>query len=317
MPSISRVFFGGILDYAGLFPPARLPMDEAFSRFSAHRRTRSGWLIARFVCPAQRLDELTSLMRTGDSVDDCVQIAALGSGGYDPPNFAAALDRDFKAMNSFLTLVGGLAECDVFEVRFPDQGDESETVDYVFDRLSDLDGGQPMPFFEVSLLGDWRHEVARGVAAIAAASHEIDPERRAGLKIRCGGLEAAAVPDVEAIAAAIVWCRDEGLPLKATQGLHHPLRHYDPTLGTTVHGFVNLVAAVLFAREHQLSITSVQTILREEDPAAFSVGDTGLVWRELEVNSTGIENGRSHGITSFGSCSFSEPRDDLAGLGWI
>ena len=56
----------GIIDYAGLFPPAKLPMDEAFRRFLDHRSSADGWMLARFVCPAARLDELEPLLESTD-----------------------------------------------------------------------------------------------------------------------------------------------------------------------------------------------------------------------------------------------------------
>ena len=59
------------------------------------------------------------------------------------------------------------------------------------------------------------------------------------------------------------------------------------------------------------------TIVAEEDPAAFSLTETALRWRELEANFEAVVHGRLHGISGFGSCSFTEPRDDLAALGWI
>ena len=33
----------GILDYAGLFPPAQLPMPEAVRRYQRHRASGEGW----------------------------------------------------------------------------------------------------------------------------------------------------------------------------------------------------------------------------------------------------------------------------------
>jgi hypothetical protein len=103
--------------------------------------------------------------------------------------------------------------------------------------------------------------------------------------------------------------------MKATQGLHHPVRHHDPTLGTTVHGFLNLFAASLLARAHGLDQATIGEIIAEEDPEAFTLTENALGWRELSVNETSVADGRRTAITSFGSCSFSEPRDDLRELG--
>jgi len=314
MPTTARTLFSGIIDYAGLFPPAKLPMDEAFRRFLAHRDSDDGWLLARFVCPAARLAELAPLIEDAGSAP--ARIVALGGGGDDPPGFSASIEHDTEAMRGFGERLGTAATIDVFEVKLPGDGDPSEAVDLTFHHLDDTAEHPPAAFFETPLIGDTPDPDA--VAnAIAAAGHRVDPDRVAGLKIRCGGLEAAAVPAVEPVAAAIAAARDAGLPVKATQGLHHPFRHLDGALGTTAHGFVNLVSASIHSRHHRLDLDTIAAIIGEEDPDAFDVTDAGLVWRELVTPVDAVAEGRRTTFTGFGSCSFAEPRDDLAGLGWL
>lgn len=317
MTTTARNLFAELIDYAGLFPPAGLSMDEAFDRFLRHRAGTDGRLLARFVCPAARLGELAPLIEAADPGADGVRITALGAGGDDPPAFSASIERDAEAMRGFRARLGDLSRIDVFEVKLPRLGHPSEVVDLTFHHLADVAVSTPSAFFETPLTGEPPDPgpVAR---AVAAAGQRIDPAGRcAGLKIRCGGLEAAAVPTVDAVAVAIVAARDAGLPLKATQGLHHPVRHHDPGLGTAVHGFINLIAAALLGREHGLELETVRAIVAEEDPAAFRVDDEGLGWRELACGADAVASGRSAAFVGIGSCSFSEPRDDLADLGWL
>ena len=209
------------------------------------------------------------------------------------------------------------ARVDVFEVKFPAEGDAAAVVDYVLDQLDDTLPHRVDCFFESSLLGGWEDRLVSDVAAIAAAGHEIDPRRRAGLKIRCGGLEASAIPSVEAVAAAVVAARDKKLPLKATQGLHHPFRHRDEALGATVHGFLNLAFATILAGAHQLDEKAVREIIADDDPASFRVTGASLRWRDVEISSDSVQEARTSGFAGFGSCSFSEPRDDLSALGLL
>jgi hypothetical protein len=316
MPTIDRALLSEIIDYAGLFPPAKLPMDEAFRRFVSHRNGDDGWLLARFVCPASRLAELAPLVAAAGESDGPVRLAVLGSGGDDPPALAEAMERDLEAMASFEREIVAAAPIDVYEVKLPREGNFGETVDFVCDRFEQRASHTPQVFFEVPLLGDWRQKVERATRALSAV-HQLAPHRRVGLKIRCGGIEASAVPSVEAVAGAIVAARSEDVRLKATQGLHHPFRHHDPELGTAVHGFVNLLSAAVLAAEHGVDRATVIAIVAEEDPAAFSLTETALRWRELEADFEAVVHGRLHGVTGFGSCSFTEPRDDLASLGWL
>ena len=317
MPTTSRALLSEIIDYAGLFPPAKLPMDEAFTRFLTHRASESGWLMASFVCPAARLEELAPLMESVKLGQTPIRIAALGAGGDDPPGFADAIERDTDAMKAFSDRHQGTALLDVFEVKLPALVDPLEVVDLTCHHLDEVAVRPPVPYFEVSLLGVSVAPFINATAAVAAATYEIDPTRRTGLKIRCGGLNAAAVPSVEAVAAAIIASRDAGLPLKATQGLHHPIRHHDPAHDTMVHGFFNLFAATVLARALFLDEPDVRAIIAEEKPEAFSLTGSALRWRNLETGFEEVVNGRVSAMTSFGSCSFTEPRDDLADLGWL
>jgi hypothetical protein len=316
MPTTSRALFAEIIDYAGIFPPAVLPLEEAFNRFVAHRRSDSGWLVSRFVCPASRLAELASLMENTDLGQTPVLISALGAGGDDPPGFAGSIEQDTEDMKAFSRRLGNQGRIDIFEVKLPAQGDVAEVVDVCFHNLGEVGDRPPRPYFEIPMVGERPdpHLVAK---AIASAAHEIDPIRRAGLKIRCGGLDAAAVPTVEAVASALKATLEAGLPIKATQGLHHPLRGEDSSIGAITHGFVNLLAATALAYEHFLDEETICRIIAEEDPETFRIDAFELCWRDTAVDYSSVVECRLAAFTSFGSCSFSEPRDDLADLGWI
>src|SRR5512136_2844559 len=56
-PSL-RALLGGLIDSAGLFPPAALAMPEAVRRYAAYRAGPHGWMLGRLVVPAARLEEL-------------------------------------------------------------------------------------------------------------------------------------------------------------------------------------------------------------------------------------------------------------------
>ena len=47
----------GIVDYAGLFPPAGLDMDTVVQNYSEYRKSSQRWMLARLVIPASRLSE--------------------------------------------------------------------------------------------------------------------------------------------------------------------------------------------------------------------------------------------------------------------
>ncbi len=47
----------GLIDYAGLFPPAALDLPTAVRNYQAYRRGPHSWMLARFVIPAARVNE--------------------------------------------------------------------------------------------------------------------------------------------------------------------------------------------------------------------------------------------------------------------
>ncbi|MFI6602244.1 hypothetical protein ACIBHX_38845 [Nonomuraea sp. NPDC050536] len=127
----------------------------------------------------------------------------------------------------------------------------------------------------------------------------------AGLKVRCGGLTADAFPTVEHLGAFIRFCVDNDIPFKATAGLHHAVRHFDPSLGVDRHGFLNLVLGVCEAVEGRDPVTVLRTT------------DVGyLVRLALAVPEETTKRARQL-LVSYGSCSTSTPIEDLTTLGVI
>jgi len=248
--------------------------------------------------------------RRGAPAAGPIRLAVLARGGSDSEQLLEGLDADLRDLLVAARRLGARLEADVLELRLPQDGVEEAVVGTV-ERLARSGPWRLTPYFEPSLLGGWRPSLEPAVAAVAGLGGG------AGLKIRCGGLDAAAVPSVESVAAAIAAARDAGLPLKATQGLHHPLRHRDPVLGTVVHGFLNVIAASVLARVHGLGEARIAEIVSEQDASAFAVTSEHLAWRGLAASAPQIRVARRETVVGFGSCSFAEPRDDLHMLGLL
>ncbi|ACU70606.1 conserved hypothetical protein [Catenulispora acidiphila DSM 44928] len=127
-------------------------------------------------------------------------------------------------------------------------------------------------------------------------------------KLRTGGLSAEAFPTPLAVAEFLVGCADLEVGLKATAGLHNAVRHTDAETGFAHHGFLN----VLLAAERAgggAEIEDVAALLALTDGA-----DLAERVKALTVEDTARTRDLFHG---FGSCSFQEPVDDLAGLGLL
>ena len=68
MTDARRALFAGLIDDAGLFPPASLPMAAALESHLAARAGDERWILGRFLCPASRLDELGAALPTDETL---------------------------------------------------------------------------------------------------------------------------------------------------------------------------------------------------------------------------------------------------------
>jgi hypothetical protein len=172
-----------------------------------------------------------------------------------------------------------------------------------------------VPFFECGLGPEHRASLPPFLTALAESTATLG--HPAGFKLRCGGLEASAFPSVEQVAFTLCACRDAGVPLKCTAGLHHPVRRFDAGLGTHMHGFLNVFLAGVLGHARRLGEEQFRAILAEEAAEHFAFDEQGCRWRDFRVSIEEIRAARQNGIISFGSCSFDEPRDDLRAMGWL
>ncbi len=139
-----------------------------------------------------------------------------------------------------------------------------------------------------------------------AARPPVDLPEGAALKLRTGGETHEAFPDDAQLASALADAVEQDLSFKLTAGLHHAVRHSDPATGFEHHGFLNVVLAVHAA---QSGSGDLEAWLAERDASmvAAAVAD-------LDEPARGQVRSR---FLSFGTCSISDPIDDLRGLGLL
>ncbi|MHC4944583.1 MAG: hypothetical protein ACYTG7_16315 [Planctomycetota bacterium] len=320
-------FMQNLIDYAGLFPPAKLELDPAIRNYAKYRGEASAWMLGRFIIPAARLKDLEPYDAELFSVNPPFQFSVLlGAGPLEAESLQAAR-RGSEEIRSFLERHEGRADVGVLETRFPGETAEAAAPERIGAYLLGLEaalteaGIQGMELFaEVPPCGNQGKTDAAAAAGIASfsralASEEDEPAlTRCGFKLRCGGLEAAAFPAAERIAKVVTACRKEGIALKCTAGLHHPLRRFDEEVGVHFHGFFNVFGAALLANGLSIEPGQIEACLLEEEAAAFRFDEGAFAWRDHSLAADDIGRLRRERITSFGSCSFDEPREDLQEL---
>lgn len=55
IPGSLRALLSNLIDYAGLYPPAALPLDDVARKYAAYRESPHGWMLNRVVLPAAKL----------------------------------------------------------------------------------------------------------------------------------------------------------------------------------------------------------------------------------------------------------------------
>jgi hypothetical protein len=319
-----QTLLAGVIDYAGLFPPAMLLLDQAMRNYAAYRATPEAWMLGRFICPTWRLAELAPFHDELFVHGHPFVFAVLGRGGSTRDEFLAHLGNDLRDIAAFRDRHGPRVVVDVLEARLPADvlGQQSAAASLFTECAALIEKNGPpslKPFFECPLRENWRGEVASILAALAE-DHRLALQRprhrchQAGFKLRCGGLEAAAFPTSEQVGFVLTAARSHSIPLKCTAGLHHPLRHFDASIQSNMHGFLNVLVAAVLGATHHLDEKTVCRIIDCTEADRFVFANTWLRWQDLSADAGEIGACRHGVLLSFGSCSFDEPRDDLRSL---
>jgi hypothetical protein len=287
----------GLVDYAGLFPPAGLDMATAVRNYATYLADPDRRILGRFIVPVARLEEWESafpIPARGLTIQPWRLSALVG------PDIAADMARvaDFNRRHR------------------PGRGTgwaTIETTEAVIDSAGAMRvaaGASPEDvalFAEVPIDSD-------PVALVAEASRV-----GARAKIRTGGVTPRSIPDSGRIVEFMRACARSAVPFKATAGLHHAVRGpyrltYEPdSLSAVMHGFINLFLAATFVRIGVPAADAV-AILDETDWSAFRFDAEQVTWRTRQAPAVAIHAMRRNFGLSFGSCSFREPVDEMRAL---
>ena len=299
--STLRALLGGIVDYAGLFPPAALDMPAAVRNYDAYLESGDAWMLGRFVVPVSRLEELDGALAAASAAPPAEwRVAALA--GTD-------IEGDVRAARAFNAAHRGRAAIDVLEARLASPDAIAQPAQLAqLARLARAARDGFTVFVEVPV-----DERVDDLAAVLG---------REGLnaKIRTGGVTADAIPSAWQVVRFIRACLRARVPFKATAGLHHPIRAdyrltYAPDSPTGVmFGYLNVFLAAALMAEG-LDDADAVALLEEARADAFERHDDAVSWRGHVLATAAARRVRERVAVSFGSCSFREPVDELDALG--
>ena len=300
MKASLRALLTGTVDYAGLFPPANLELEPALKNHAAYVRSDDAWMLGAFILPIAKFDAALDL--SPFDVQHRLHISALCARTEHAAEFRAALAEAAEAIRNFNSKHGAIASISQIEV--PIAAQPGATIGDTAELLGDLQ----VPIFLEAVPDDAERTIAE-----LAEHRQATGIANLGFKLRTGGVVASAFPSSIQIARALVAAVTRQVPIKFTAGLHHPMRHFHPSVQAKMHGFINVFGAGVLAAERRWDPVQTAAMLEDEDETAFSFSDDLMTWREWQITTERIAVHRAL-VTSFGSCSFDEPRDDLRAL---
>lgn len=312
----ARALLSGLFDYAGLFPPAALGLDDALAEWRRHRDEPARWMLGAFVLPVRLLPDLAERLAPHESIS----LSLLPTGGPDAGLWLDALHADLRSIQAFLQSAPDCVASS-FEARMPLDAQGDQTSDFLTRAarlFRDFDKDRTTVYLEPGWSTEALSRLPRTLQSIA--EHNAQPGGPTfAAKLRMGGVTADAFPSPESLTDALIAIRDAGVPFKCTAGLHHPVRAYHDSVGTEMHGFLNVFAAWTFAHALDTDSDLLTRVLATTDADAFRVSEQGVAWcvgegASLHASPDQIRTARrwAQGI---GSCSFDEPVADLSALG--
>ncbi len=295
----ARALLEGLIDYAGLFPPASLSMPQAVNAYAGYLDGDDRALLGRFVVPATRLDEFSDvaapfLSRGGEPWHLSVIATA-------DPSDAREKALHFNCSHSASTTAGH-AICESIEIPVKSAADISRAL------------GLFPAFFELFLEIPLDPDPADLIGALSGT--------RAAAKMRTGGTVESAIPDAAHILRFIRACSVHHVRFKATAGLHHavrgsyPLTYEADAAAGVMFGYLNIFLASVFLADGMRD-ADLMRLLNENEPSAFRFDSEHVSWRDHSASLGRISEVRRDFAMSFGSCSFTEPITEGKQLGFL
>lgn len=285
-----RALLDGAIDYAGLFPPARLSLADAVSAYASYLAHPARPYLGRFVLPVSKLPDFARIVeKRARFGDEPWRISAvMEEPGQHTANDLLAWNRE----------VSGTAFVDSVEGKSARRGDTAWLAEFAaagFHTYVEFVPGDLAPALLDSL-------ASQGLRA----------------KFRTGGVTPEAFPSPSLLLECLRAARVAHVPFKLTAGLHHPLGGefpltYEP--GSPCHrmyGFLDVALASLLVWADMPDSEALTAL--SGGGIRWVTGDAALTVAGREFGLVAIRQLRSEFFQSFGSCSFEEPVGELERL---
>lgn len=317
-PIVSVDLLDNLIDYAGMFPPAALPLDEAIRHYAGHRCSKYPAVLSGFVSTAEGLSEFANRWAHAKIDVDTVDVSVVAQ--RSETGFSVALATALRQIYEVVSKNPKInAQC--LEIPLP-TGNPAEWCRVLADALRimlETEGTPPSVAIEVSLTAiSGENHLIESLATLIAQHNLLYPKLCVAIKFRCGGASKKDYPSCEALAQAIACCGRTKVPLKFTAGLHHFIRGEYTDDRVKMHGLINVMFATFLAyQETEANPEELRAILLEEEAGAFKRDADTIRWRDRSLAIDLAVQARNSSRVKIGSCDFIEPCEELDAAGWL
>ncbi len=285
---VLAVLLEGLFDYAGLFPPANLCLNDAVKEFNQLVESSIGFTIQKFVCPVGKLDLFAESWKIISS--EPASLSVLGTS-YE------AISQDLKAIDNFLVSNPQIAEIVSYEVKSNADSKMSKAI-----AKQIQNSGIEKAYIELQ----WGEKMTEQI-------HDLASTEFFSAKARTGGIDPNLFPNSNELAGFLYEAMNVDLEFKLTAGLHHALPYVD-SMQCHHHGLLNVLVVTSLIASEDLSIREVIEILETKFIENPSSSADKISFGEYSIDSEMAEIGRSY-FDSIGSCSITEPVESLTNIG--
>lgn len=293
-----------LFDYSGTFPPASKSLDEAIRETAGFSKTlRRPWILeSHLVVDEVGLEYLIGRDLRSFGFDHGAEVRLCVLAAYKSTKLVELLWRAEEAVR----MDGVSLKLSSVEIKLTH--DQVRSTPELRDDLTVLRASIPsidtLIVLEPNLSESNWQEVLE-IVADTAREHSL-----VGIKCRCTGPTAV---DAHKLAQSLISAADREIPFKVTGGLHHPIvetARYKNSLG-----FLNLVTAVMLRRsiEKKIPVETIARLLVNEAPGSFDLS-RGLSYADHVISLEKLREVKALTHFSIGSCSLTEPDDDLVRL---
>lgn len=316
-----NIFMRSLLDYAGLFPPESLNLQDSIINYINYQNhNQKNWL-GKFILPANKIIETTSILSNKNifsTIKNKIPLSIILTGCEKLDEFYNVLIQDIKNIENLENQFNEVIKIDSFEILPSKEIINTSHLNSFHKFTSHLNENLPEPlkkielYCELPLTDNFFLEKKEEYLKNIKINNEIKDNIKLSLKLRTGGITPKQIPNSKDIAETIYLSSKYKIPLKATAGLHVPVPNNNPHVGAKLHGFLNVFSCMFFCyNEESINVKEMINILSSYSYPDFKFSNSGLQIDNYFISNNKLEELKIKYVKSFGTCSFEEPIQHL------